>query len=557
MMTNDEQNTDLIKRRWPEGAIVYQIYPRSVQDANGDGVGDLQGVVRRLDYLQDLGVNALWLSPFYPSPMADFGYDIADYCNVDPLFGTLDDFKRLLAEAQKRNIKIIVDLVPNHSSDEHAWFKESRTSRTNSKSNWYIWKDAHPDSEPGKPQPPNNWLNVLTGDSAWEWVPEREQFYLHSFHKGQPDLNWPNRDVRQAIKNVMRFWLDMGVDGFRVDAVYWMAKDPFFRNDPLNPHYDAGEDKRYEMLRHTNSSGWPAVYAYLSEMAEVLREPQYAPKDRFMVTEAYPQDDDAVASYMAFYEGIDPVVAAPFNFEGLTLRWEAGPWRRFLRTFHHALEALNPHCVASYAFGNHDQYRMATRLGDKAARSAAVMQLTLPGMIFVYYGEEIGMHNVSIPRDMVQDPEALGDPLGQGRDPARTPMQWSAGKNAGFSEAPTTWLPVANDASTRNVEAEQHDPDSFYNLYKKLMKLRNNSDALRHGLVQVLELGHPDLVGYVRSDGGENYVTLINFSNKPVSCIPGVSLRSFILSSEPGSKLADGIDGEVELLPHEAALFLQ
>jgi alpha-glucosidase len=355
----------------------------------------------------------------------------------------------------------------------------------------------------------------------------------------------------------MRFWLAMGVDGFRVDAVYWMAKDPFFRNDPVNPTFDPQEDARYDQLDHKNSSGWPAVYAYLSEMAEVLYEPAFANKDRFMVTEAYPKDDDAVASYLAFYEGIDPQVAAPFNFQGLVMRWEAGAWRRFLRTFHHALEAVNPLCVSSYAFGNHDQSRTVTRLGEKAARSAAVMQLTLPGMAFIYYGEEIGMHDVHIPKNRVQDPNALGDPRSQGRDPERTPMQWSAEPNAGFSTARKTWLPVADDYKTHNVETETKDPQSFYALYRRLLTLRNRCDSLRYGLVQVLELGHPDIVGYVRSYEDEHHVVLVNFSGRPVSCVPGVALRKLILSSAPGSKLAEGADGGVTLLPYEAALFSQ
>lgn len=545
------------KRRWVEGAIVYQIYPRSFQDSNGDGIGDVRGIIQRLDYLQELGVHALWLSPFYPSPMVDFGYDIADYCNIDPLFGTLDDFKELIRQAEQRSMKVIIDLVPNHTSNEHPWFQESRQSRSNPKANWYIWKDPAPDSDPDNPVPPNNWLDALTGQSAWEWVPERKQFYLHSFHKGQPDLNWPNRDVRAAIKDVMRFWLKLGVDGFRVDAVYWMAKDPFFRNDPLNPHYDPQEDKRYYMLQHTNSSGWPAVYAYLAEMAGVLHEAAFASKDRFMVTEAYPKDEDAVASYMAFYEGIDPEVAAPFNFQGLVLPWRAPLWRRFLRTFHHSLQALSPQCVASYAFGNHDQSRTVTRLGEKAARSAALLQFTLPGMVFVYYGEEIGMRDVSIPVDLVQDPEALGDPQGNGRDPERTPMQWSAARNAGFSEGSETWLPVGPDYKTQNVAAQQKDPHSFYALYQHLMQLRNTSLSLRYGIVQVLELGHPDLVGFVRSYEDEHHVVLVNFSDRVVTCVPGVALRKFVLSSEPRSKLTDGAHGEIELLPYEGALFLQ
>ncbi len=557
-MTTNQHTTPLpTTHRWPEGAIVYQIYPRSIQDSNGDGIGDLPGVISRLDYLQELGVNAIWLSPFYPSPMADFGYDIADYCDVDPMFGTLDDCKRLIHEAEARHIKVMIDLVPNHSSNEHPWFKESRQSRDNPKANWYVWKDPHPDSTPGHPLPPNNWIDVFTGKSAWEWVPERKQFYLHSFHVAQPDLNWSNSEVRAAVKDVMRFWLDMGVDGFRVDAVYWIAKDPFFRNDPVNPAFDPKEDERYKMLTHVNSCGWPAAYAYLSELAHVLHEPAFAQKERFMVTEAYPKDGDAVAAYLAFYEGIDPQVAAPFNFQGLMLRWEAEPWRRFLRVFHHALESLNPLCVPSYAFGNHDKSRMVSRLGEKAARAAALMQLTLPGMVFVYYGEEIGMRDVPIPVDLVQDPEALGDPQGQGRDPERTPMQWTPGHQAGFSTSTETWLPIGPDYKTLNVEAEKDDPRSFYTLYRTLMALRNERESLRYGFVQVLELGHPDLVGYVRSYKDEYHVVLINFSDQPVTCVPGVKLHKFVVSSNPDANLTDGANGTVELLPYEAVLFTQ
>ncbi len=543
-------------QRWPEGAIVYHIYPRSLQDSNGDGVGDLPGVVQRLDYIAQLGVQAIWLSPFYPSPMADFGYDVADYYNVHPLFGTLDDFKTLLKEAHTRHLKVIIDLVPNHTSDEHEWFKLSRLSKNSPYSRWYIWRDAHPNSPPGKPQPPNNWRDALDGSSAWEWDAGRQQFYLHSFNKHQPDLNWANPDVREAMHDIMRFWLDIGVDGFRVDAVYWMAKDPLFRDDAVNPAYNPAIDAHYYELQHNNSHGWPGVYSYLAAMAEILEDPAYQPNPRFMITEAYPPRHNPVANYLLFYTAMNPRVAAPFNFEGLELPWHAAPWRKFLHTFHSYLDEVSPFCVASYAFGNHDKSRLVSRLGEEAARSAALMEFTLPGMIFVYYGEELGMHDVAIPKSRIQDPAAYGGPHSHGRDPERTPMQWSAAAHAGFSTH-EPWLPIAHDYHTRNVSAEQSDQHSFLNLYKQLAQLRTNSIVLRYGRLTVLDVGHRDILAYVRSKEGESqrYVTLINFSDKPVML--SAPVRQFVLSSHAATKLGDAAQGMVELLPHEGALFLE
>lgn len=546
---------DQSKHYWHEGAIVYHIYPRSFQDANGDGVGDLCGITQRLGYLEDLGVTAIWLSPFYPSPMADFGYDIADHCAVDPLFGTLEDFKELLAEAAKRNIRVLVDLVPNHTSDEHVWFQESRKSKDNPYANWYIWKDAHPDSEMGAPLAPNNWRDALSGESAWQWDDTRQQFYLHSFDRKQPDLNWTNPEVREAVKSVMRFWLDLGVDGFRVDAGDWMSKDPLFRDDDINPESVPGEDRRYEALAHNNSRSWPAVYAYFNEMANVLAEKRYQDKHRFMVCEAYPPRHNLIPSYLTFYQAINPRYAAPFNFESIIMEWSAGAWRRFLRSFHGALDGLGTQAVASYAFGNHDNARTVARFGKKSARSAALMQLTLPGVVFIYYGEEVGMENVDIPPHLIRDPQARDDPKFS-RDPSRTPMQWSAERNAGFSDGKGTWLPLAPDYETRNVAAERKDPHSMYSLYRQLLRLRRSSKALQYGRLQVLELGHPDLLGYVRIEKDEHYVVLINFSNKPVSCVPGVTLTKLVVSTEPETKLTHGAEGEIELLPHEGALFL-
>lgn len=543
--------------RWPEGAVVYHIYPRSLQDANGDGVGDLPGIINRLAYLQGLGVDVIWLSPFYPSPMADFGYDVSDYCNVDKSFGTLDDFKELLAEAAKRAIKVIIDLVPNHTSDEHPWFRASRQSLSNGYSDWYIWRDGQLDEE-GNRYPPNNWLDALTGRSAWEWDTKRQQYYLHSFHAKQPDLNWANPQVREAIKQAMRFWLDLGVDGFRVDAVYWMAKDPLLHDDPPNENYVEGEDAPYESLRHDNSSGWPAVYSHLNELASVLKEEPYQGKARFMVTEAYPERHNPVASYMAFYEGVDPQVAAPFNFEGVSLPWRARDWHRFLKSFHAALRSESPLCVASYAFGNHDKSRLASRIGLEAARSAAVMLMTLPGMVFIYYGEELGMVDVPIPVERVQDPAALGDPAkGQGRDPQRTPMQWTGEMHAGFTEAAEPWLPVAADYKTNNVEVQGHDKSSFLSLYRTLGKLRRESPALRYGTIEVLDLKQSGALAYVRAYESQRLLTVINFGNKSLEVKLNLGLDGRLISS-----VSDGREsarhsskGVLRLQPHQAVVY--
>ncbi|MDQ3123933.1 MAG: alpha-amylase family glycosyl hydrolase [bacterium] len=542
------------KKRWPEGSIVYHIYPRSFYDSNADGIGDIPGITEKLGYLKSFGVNAIWLSPFYPSPMADFGYDVADYCEVDPIFGTLKDMDKLIRNAHAKKIKIIVDLVPNHSSDEHEWFRQSRQSKEDKYSDWYVWKDAKGYDKNDKPIPPNNWLDIFTGNTAWEWEPARQQFYLHSFDVRQPDLNWANTEVRDAIKHAMRFWLDRGVDGFRVDAVRFMGKDPLFHDNPRNSDYKPSHGYAYNSLKHINSQGWPQLYAYLGEMAAVLKEKKYLKKPRFMVTESYPDTHEPVEEYLAYYQGMDPEVAAPFNFEGLGLPWQAAPWQNFLRTFHAALDDYNPLCVSSYAFGNHDQWRLATRLGDQAARSAAVLLLTLPGMAFIYNGEEIGMKNGEIPPHLVQDPGAAG---GSGRDPERTPLQWNSDSNAGFSEAETTWLPIASDYKTRNVAMQRKDESSFLTLYRVLGKLRNTSDTIKHGTIEVIESGDENVMGYIRAYGNKKHVTFINFSDEPAdfSLPPNLKLGKLEVSSNPITKLNKQKRRELKLQPNEAAVF--
>jgi alpha-glucosidase len=487
------------QRTWLQGAVVYQIYPRSFCDTKGTGIGDLQGIISKLDYLggtpDSLGVTAIWLSPIYTSPMADFGYDISNYTEVDPIFGTLKDVKTLISEAHKRSIKIILDFVPNHTSDQHAWFTESKSSTKNPKRDWYTWRDSQNGGAP------NNWLSVF-GGSAWQLDESTGQYYLHSFLSEQPDLNWDNPKVREAVKTAMRFWLNLGVDGFRVDAVDWMSKDAELRDDPIDPHAinkRAGYD--HESLRHKYSRDGPNLFKWLNEMTDVLNE--YT--DCFMITEAHPETTDKIAGYLQYYKSVNPSLSAPFNFEGIYLPWEVKSFRNFIDSMQAAME---PGYTPIYTVGNHDEPRIASRVGPQAARTAALMLLTLPGTAFIYYGEELGMSDVPIPQDKIRDPFA-----GQrNRDPQRTPMQWDTSPQAGFTTG-IPWLPVADNYAQVNVKAQEQDSKSSLNLYKKLLKLRSESEVLRKGSYHSMDVS-PSVFSYKRRDGDDELLILLNFSNK-------------------------------------------
>ena len=494
------------KNPYLKGKVVYQIYPRSFYDSNGDGIGDLNGIIDKLDYLNDgtpdsLGINMIWLSPFYPSPMADFGYDISDYCAVDPAYGTLDDFRRLVREGHHRGIKLMIDFVPNHTSSQHPWFIDSCSSPTSPKRDWYIWANPKPDGSP-----PNNWLSVF-GGSAWQFHPETGQYYLHSFLKDQPDLNWDNPDLRAAMHDNMRFWLDLGVDGIRVDAVDWMAKDPKLRDNPPNPHYSPGVDDPFHAFERRYSRNGPQLFGYLREMAAVVKAYPHG----FMVTETYPDRRNIVQQYVRLYENYLSEVSAPFNFEGILLPWQALSFKTFVDSFQHALK---PQHVPIYVLGNHDNPRLASRIGPRAARTAAMMLLTLPGIAFIYYGEEIGMVDVAIPPDRVQDPFEKRVPgLGLGRDPERTPMQWSGHAHAGFS-AVEPWLPVSPTYTVHNVQKLSHDSASILSLYRKLIQLRNSSPILQHGDYAPLDLQNAYVFGFLRRHEDHELAVLLNFSNQ-------------------------------------------
>ena len=464
---------------WWQTGVVYQIYPRSFVDTTANGVGDLRGVISKLDYLDDtLGIDAIWLSPFYPSPMADFGYDVADYTDVHPLFGDLAAFDDLIAEAHRRGLKIIIDFVPNHSSNQHPWFLESRSSRDNPKRDWYVWADPKPDGGgAGQHRLPNNWLSVF-GGSAWEWDEATCQYYLHSFLKEQPDLNWRNPEVKAAMFDVVRFWLERGVDGFRLDVAHYIMKDPEMRDNPVNPNPQGTlrrPAREYDLLIHLHDKGHPDTHNVFREFRQLL-DAYSAGQPRFSVGEIHIFDWQKWASY--YGENLDEL-HMPFNFALLNVEWEA----REVREVVDALEAaIPPGAWPNYVLGNHDYWRIASRYGQAQARVAAMLLLTLRGTPTLYYGDEIGMTDVPVPPEQQQDPWGLNQP-GFTRDPCRTPMQWISGPNAGFSapETPELWLPLASDYQEVNVERQLEDPSSILSLHRCLLAYRKATPALKWG----------------------------------------------------------------------------
>ncbi|HEU4323423.1 MAG TPA: alpha-amylase family glycosyl hydrolase [Roseiflexaceae bacterium] len=519
---------------WWQRGVIYQIYPRSYQDSDGDGVGDLRGIISRLDYVQWLGVDAIWLSPIYPSPMADFGYDVADYCDIHPLFGTLADFDDLVAEAHRRDLKVILDLVPNHSSNEHPWFLESRSSRESAKRDWYIWRDPGPDGGP-----PNNWLSFF-GGRAWTYDEATGQYYLHSFLKEQPDLNWRNPEVQQAILDAMRFWLDRGVDGFRVDVIWLMIKDAQFRDNPPNPDWQEGHSSYSALLPHYTADQ-PEVHDVIATMRQLLD--QY--DERMMVGEIYLPIERLVTYY-----GINGAGAhLPFNFQLIQLSWNARTVAQAIDSYEAALPADG---WPNWVLGNHDQHRIATRIGREQARVAAMLLLTLRGTPTLYYGDEIGMQDGEIPPELVQDPQEIGDPgKGLGRDPERTPMQWGGGPNAGFTTG-TPWLPLAADYTTINVAAQRDDPAAPLTLTRRLLELRRATPALEVGTYTALP-ADGNLIAYRREAEGRSLAVVLNLSHLPQT-YDAVALAGAVLLSTHLDRAGETIAGPILLRPDEGLI---
>ena len=483
---------------WWQSAVIYQIYLRSFQDANEDGIGDLQGVLKRLDYLEWLGVDVVWLTPFFPSPMADFGYDVSNHEDVDSSFGTLTDLDQLIARLHELNIKIIIDFVAAHTSDQHAWFIESKSSRSNPKRHWYIWKDPQPDG-----QPPNNWIGRFDGLSAWEWDPSTQQYYLHSFLKEQPDLNWRDPGCETAMLNVIDFWLKKGVDGFRVDAAYRAYKDPEFRDNPVNEDWKPGMEPS-DQLHEVFNKNVPDIHSF----NKMLREFVDARGDHLLIAELYKPLELIVKHY-----GRNDEFHLPLNSELMSsdLIWHADQIRSIVERY----EALLPEQAwPNWSLGNHDKHRVATRLGRPQARVGMKLLLTLRGTPTIYYGEELGMEDAWIPSEHIQDPWEIKSPaIGVGRDPERSPMLWNTEMHAGFcSNHVIPWLPITAEQSTTNVEVQRHSPRSFLSFTRALLALRKHEPCLQIGDYQSL-YAPGNLFCYRRYTEKDDHVIALNLED--------------------------------------------
>jgi alpha-glucosidase len=508
--TADHQNPN-----WWKNAVIYEIYPRSFQDSNGDGIGDLNGITSRLDYLQSLGIDAIWLTPIYPSPQVDFGYDISDYTNIDPQYGTLADFDRLVAEAHKRNIGIIMDLVLNHTSDQHPWFLESRSSRTNPKRDWYMWHD--PKMVDGKPEPPNNWLSVF-GHSAWQWDAKTGQYYYHRFYIQQPDLNWNNPEVRKAMYDVERFWIRHGVAGFRLDAITSLFEDPTFTDENYvlgpdgQPKINAYGDKQVDTLKTDNL---PEVHDVLRELRQVAD--QTHGRKVVLIGETYLHSvDDLRKMYGPHNDELD----LPMDMEvGFINHFDVNMFRQRINEAETGIGGEEP----LFVFDNHDNIRWDRYISsddkDDAGRIIATVLFASRDTAMMYYGDEIGM--VTTPptsKEDVKDPIGItGWPKEKGRDGERTPMQWNDGPDAGFSPpGAKTWLPIPPSYSTTNVTAEEHDPNSMLHWYEQIIALKKQDPALHSGAETMLNTSDPHVLSWLRkSDSGEAVIVACNFTDQP------------------------------------------
>ena len=525
----------MIAEWWKRG-VVYQIYPRSFQDSNGDGIGDLDGIVRRLDYLEWLGIEAIWLSPVYPSPMADFGYDVADFRDIDPIFGTLADFDELVRQAHRRGLRIIMDFVPNHTSDQHPWFQDARSSRQSPRRDWYIWRD--PAAGGG---PPNNWLSEF-GGSAWEYDEATGQYYYHAFLKEQPDLNWRNPDVRREMHDVLRFWLDRGVDGFRIDVVHQLIEDGQFRDNPPNPAFEQGMRPSHALLR-TYTVDQPEVQEIILGLRKVVDE--YP--ERLLIGEVHLPIDRLVTYYGVELSGIH----LPFNFNLIGAPWSAAVLRDLIATYE---AALPQGAWPNWVLGNHDTLRIASRVGLSGARLAAVLLLTLRGTPTLYYGDELGMEDVAIPREQICDPFEKNVPgIGVGRDPARTPMRWHPGRNAGFTTG-TPWLPLGDGCATCNVETEASDAESMLSLCRRLLWLRRSNPALALGDYLGVSC-EEECLAYMRRHDAQRVLVMLNFSVDGRSLdLPPELAQGRIVFSTRASRAPEEVAGCVALAPAEGVV---
>ncbi|MGI8492853.1 MAG: alpha-amylase family glycosyl hydrolase [Acidimicrobiales bacterium] len=532
---------------WWESALVYQIYPRSFCDTDGDGVGDLAGIEKHLDHIAWLGATAIWLSPFYRSPMCDFGYDVAEYCDVDALFGTLEDFDRLVAAAHARDLRVIIDWVPNHTSDQHPWFHESRSSRHSAKRNWYWWRDGRSDADGGHGPPgspgrlPNNWRAAFPGiggkefPPAWSWDAGTKQWYLHLFLAEQPDLNWNNPEVRRAMAETLRFWMARGADGFRVDVIHGLGKDPSLADLP--PEMAA--------VPISALNDQPATHPIIAELRSVIDSWPATPA-RMMVGEVYLPTTEQVATYYGTAQR--PEVHLAFNFPPLFAPWDAGAWKQCIDDVHRWLDPSG--AWPTWVLSNHDNRRHRTRYGDPPdadpearARAAAILLATLRGTPFFYAGEELGLHDARVPPQQRVDPG--------GRDGCRAPIPWDSSSSHGWPSA-QPWLPWPPEADTgRTVEQLRGEPGSILYLYRRVISARRASPALTHGDFEWIS-SPKEVLAYQRRAAGDERLVAVNFSDQPCRLDPPPGAWGCELSSLRGPATAGD---PFELRPHEALIW--
>ena len=515
-----QSNSDNLKDWW-KNAVIYEVYPRSFQDSNGDGIGDLNGITQRLDHLKELGVDAIWLSPIYPSPQADFGYDISDYKAIDPQYGTLADFDRMVAEANKRNIRVIMDMVMNHTSDEHKWFQESRSSRDNPYRDWYVWKDGKGETATDKGEPPNNWQSDF-GHSAWEWDPTTRQYYYHKFYTKQPDLNWNNPKVHEAFKDIIRFWLDRGVAGFRFDAITTLFEDPQWRDDEVLKDKSGQPFKNVYgdiALNDTMTNNLPGVHDVMQEMRAVADQykPTEFPGTRVFIGETYLPNIAELAKQYGTPE--HPEFQLPMDTQvGFINKLDVAEFRQKLNDVETKIGGNVPLLV----FDNHDNPRLDARYGDalhnqEVERAIATILLASRAASLFYYGDEIGMKTTPPERvEDVKDPVGrTGWPREKGRDGERTPMQWDDSTNAGFTTG-TPWLPVPPTYTTVNANAADRDPDSLLAWYRKLIQLKKTDPVMAHGANVMLDSENTKVLSWMRQlPGASPIVVSVNFTAVP------------------------------------------
>ncbi|NOU50938.1 alpha-glucosidase [Pseudoalteromonas sp. JBTF-M23] len=500
----------MAQQQWWKGAVIYQIYPRSFQDTNGDGIGDLPGIINRLDYIKSLGVDAIWISPFFKSPMKDFGYDISDYRDIDPMFGNLDDFDALIEQAHQRDIKIIIDQVLSHTSNQHQWFVESRESCDNNKADWYVWADAKPDGSA-----PNNWLSIF-GGTAWQWEPRRCQYYLHNFLTEQPDLNFHNPDVRKAVLDNVEFWLQKGVDGFRLDAINFCYHDAQLRDNPAKPKElrqgrGFSEDNPYAFQYHYYNNTQPENLAFMQEIRALL--------DRYPGTVSLGEisSEDSLKT-MAEYTADGNKLHMGYSFELLTKDYSA----QYIRQTVSTLESVMTEGWPCWAFSNHDVERVASRwskdgktVNDQQAKMLTALLGSLRGSVCMYQGEELGLGEASVAFEDLQDPYGITFwPNFKGRDGCRTPMPWEQQlDNSGFSSG-KPWLPVYTEHQSRAVNSQLQQDDSVLKYFQEFMAWRKQIPELLYGDIEFLETAEPVLAFY-RKHQGKTLLCVFNLAQTP------------------------------------------